>query len=36
MKPALRKIALERIQILINSAISNAKMNPDLSQRQAS
>ncbi|MGI0057020.1 MAG: ribonuclease P protein component 4 [Nitrosarchaeum sp.] len=36
MKPALRKIALERIHILINSAISNAKMNPNLSQRQAS
>ena len=36
MKPSLRKIALERMHILINSAISNAKMNPDLSQRQAS
>ena len=36
MKPALRKIALERMHILISSAISNAKMNPDLSQRQAS
>jgi ribonuclease P protein subunit RPR2 len=36
MKPTLRKIALERMQILINSAISNAKINPDLSQRQAS
>ena len=36
MKPVLRKIALERIQILITSAISNAKMNPHLSQRQAS
>ena len=36
MKPALRKIALERMQILIDSAISNAKMNPNLSQRQAS
>lgn len=35
MKPALRQIALERMQILINSAISNAKMNPVLSQRQA-
>lgn len=36
MKPALRKIALERMEILITNAISNAKMNPDLSQRQAS
>lgn len=35
MKPALRQIALERMQILINSAISNVKMNPILSQRQA-
>lgn len=35
MKLALRQIALERMQILINSAISNAKMNPVLSQRQA-
>ncbi len=36
MKPALRKIALERMEILITNAISNAKKNPDLSQRQAS
>jgi ribonuclease P protein subunit RPR2 len=36
MKPSLRKIALERMEILINSAISNARKNPDLSQRQAS
>ena len=36
MKPTLKKIALERMQILISSAISNAKINPDLSQRQAS
>ncbi|PIY88431.1 MAG: RNase P subunit [Nitrosopumilales archaeon CG_4_10_14_0_8_um_filter_34_8] len=35
MKPSLRQIALERMQILINNAISNAKMNPELSQRQA-
>jgi ribonuclease P protein subunit RPR2 len=35
VKPALRQIALERMQILINSAISNAKVNPVLSQRQA-
>lgn len=36
MKPSLRKIALERMHILINSAISNAKTNPVLSQRYAS
>jgi ribonuclease P protein subunit RPR2 len=36
VKPDLRQIALERMQILINNAISNAKMNPELSQRQAS
>ncbi len=35
MKPAVRKIALERMQILINYAISNAKTNPTLSQRYA-
>jgi len=35
VKPALRLIALERMQILISSAISNAKVNPVLSQRQA-
>ncbi len=29
MKPAVRKIALERMQILINNAISNAKTNPN-------
>ena len=36
MKPALRQIALERMQILIKSAISNARINPELSKRQAS
>jgi len=36
MKPALRQIALERMQILIKNAISNARTNPRLSQRQAS
>ena len=36
MKPGVRKIALERMQILIENAISNAKTNPELSQRQAS
>ncbi len=35
MKPAIRKIALERMEILINIAISNARTNPELSQRQA-
>ena len=35
MKPALRKIALERMQILIDNAISNAVTNPELSERQA-
>jgi ribonuclease P protein subunit RPR2 len=35
VKPVLRQIALERMQILINNAISNAKMNSELSQRQA-
>jgi len=35
MKPAVKKIGLERMQILINHAISNAKTNPELSQRQA-
>ena len=35
MKPAVRKIALERMQILINNAISNARTNPELSQIHA-
>ena len=35
MKPKARKIAIERIQILIDNAISNAKTNPAISQRQA-
>ena len=35
MKPAVKKIGLERMQILITNAISNAKTNPELSQRQA-
>ncbi len=35
MKPAVKKIAFERMQILIDNAISNAKKNPELSQRQA-
>ena len=36
MKPALKQIALERMQILIKNAISNARANPTLAQRQAS
>lgn len=35
MKPSLRKIAMERMQILIDSAISNARTDPPLSQRHA-
>jgi len=35
VKPAIRKIALERMQILIDNAITNARINPELSQRQA-
>lgn len=36
MKVDPKKIALERIQILVKEAQSNAKKNPDLAQRQAS
>ena len=36
MKPIVYKIAMERMQILIDNAISNARTNPELSQRQAS
>jgi len=35
VKPAVRKLAMERMQILIQNAISNAKTDPELSQRQA-
>lgn len=35
MKPAIQKIAMERMQILIENAISNARTDPHLSQRQA-
>ena len=35
MKPIFKEIALERIEILIHHAISNARTNPKLSQRQA-
>ena len=36
MKPRTKKIAMERMQILIENAITNAKKDPELSQRQAS
>ena len=36
MKPIVYKIAMERMKILIDNAISNARINPELSQRQAS
>jgi len=36
VKPIVYKIAMERMQILIDSAISNARTDPDLSQRHAS
>jgi len=36
MKHAKRKVALERMHVLISNAISNARLNPDLAQRQAS
>jgi ribonuclease P protein subunit RPR2 len=35
MKPVVKQIALERMQILIDNAIANAKTNPQLAQRQA-
>ncbi|HET6517178.1 MAG TPA: RNase P subunit [Nitrosopumilaceae archaeon] len=35
MKPVVKQIALERMQILIDNAISNARTNPKLAQRQA-
>ena len=35
MKESLRKIAIERMQILINNAVANSKLNPELSERQA-
>jgi len=36
VKPIVYKIAMERMQILIDNAISNARINPELSQTQAS
>ncbi len=35
MKSTVRKIAIDRMQILIENAITNVKINPELSQRQA-
>ena len=35
MKEALRQIALERMEILIQNAISNARTNLSLAQKQA-
>ena len=35
MKQAKRKIALERMYVLINNAVSNARRNPDLAQKEA-
>ena len=35
MKPTIRQIAFERMEILIANASSNARKNPKLSQRQA-
>ena len=35
MKQAKRKITLERMYVLINNAISNARLNPDLAKMQA-
>jgi len=35
MKQIQREIALERMQILIQNAVSNARSNPKLAQRQA-
>tara|TARA_B100000745_G_scaffold15570_1_gene11278 strand:- start:391 stop:693 length:303 start_codon:yes stop_codon:yes gene_type:complete len=36
VKPIVYKIAMERMQILIDNAITNARTDPELSQRQAS
>lgn len=35
MKPAVKRLAIERMEILIDNALSNAKSNPKLSARQA-
>lgn len=36
MRSDQKQIAMERIQILINQALDNAKKNPELAQKQAS
>jgi len=36
MKARLRDLIIERMQILIQNAISNARQDPELAQRQAS
>ena len=36
MKAALKDLITERMQILIKNAISNARSNPELAERQAS
>ncbi|HUU47482.1 MAG TPA: RNase P subunit [Nitrosopumilaceae archaeon] len=33
MNPKIRKIALERMEILIDNAMANARTNPDLSEK---
>jgi ribonuclease P protein subunit RPR2 len=35
MKPAIKELILERMQILIKNAISNAESKPELAERQA-
>lgn len=35
MKPAIKDLLIERMQILIKNATYNAKSNPELAQRQA-
>ena len=35
MKPSTRELALERMKTLVQIAISNARTNPELSQKQA-
>jgi ribonuclease P protein subunit RPR2 len=35
MKPAIKDLIIERMQILIKNAISNAKSNPELTERYA-
>ncbi len=36
MKAGVRELVLERMQILVRNAVSNARKNPELAQRQAS